>query len=199
MTATTGTERTVTRHSLPAAAANLMLSMGIPALIAIAGIALLGWGAISWAGALVWGVVATVAFTLFMMMGKAMGMTEMDLLDLLGSMFVEPHTSASRVLGALIHHMNGALLGVAWAYGAALVGWPANWASGIAWGVLLWVLALLMLTSIGAVHPAIRRGQVREPGGAATNFGKMTPVGSLLGHVVYGLVLGWLYQTWPLT
>jgi uncharacterized protein DUF6789 len=183
---------------MPRAAMGLMASMGIPALIAIIGIAVLGWGAIHWLGAIIWGLVATFAFTLFSMMGTAMGMTRMDLLDLLGSILAAPHTSTSRAIGAVIHHMNGALLAVAWAYGTALIGAPAHWASALVWGFILWLLALLMMTTIGAVHPAIRRGQQDDPGPAATHFGRMTPVGSLLGHLVYGLVLGLTYHTWPL-
>lgn len=54
------------------------------------------------------------------------------------------------------------------------------------------------MTSVGAVHPAIRRRQQDDPGTAATNFGKMTPMDSLLGHLVHGFVLGILYQIWPL-
>jgi fatty acid desaturase len=176
----------------------LLTSVMIPAAIAIIGILALGWGAISWLGAIVWGVMATIAFTAVGMIGKAMGMTRMDLLDLLGSMMAEPGTGASRATGAVIHHMNGALLAVAWAYGTALIGVPANWLTGLAWGVILWALALLMMTTLGAVHPAIRRGEQDDPGPAATNFGRMTPVGSLIGHLVYGLALGFAYAAWPL-
>ena len=198
MTITTGTPETRTEHTMPRALMAFMASMGIPALIAIIGIAVLGWGAIHWLGAIIWGIVATFAFTLFSMMGMAMGITRMDLLELLGSMMAALHTATARRIGAVIHHVNGALLAVAWAYGTALVGAPANWASALVWGFILWLLALLMLTTMGAVHPAIRRGQQDDPGPAATHFGRMTPVGSLLGHLVYGLVLGLTYHTWPL-
>ncbi len=144
------------------------------------------------------GIVATVAFTLFTKMGNAIGMTRMDLLDLIGSAAVEPGTGRSRVLGALIHHTNGALLAVFWAYGVALVDLPANWWTGALWGVILTAFALVMMSSIGAVHPAIRRHQQDDPGPAATNVGAMTPVGSLMGHVVYGVVLGLGYANLPI-
>lgn len=86
------------------------LSMAIPAAVAIIGIAILG---------------------------RAMGMTRMDLLDLLGSVMVTPGSTASRAIGAVIHHVNGALLAIAWAYGVALVGLPANWLTAVGWGVVL--------------------------------------------------------------
>ncbi len=60
-------------------------------------------------------------------------------------------------------------------------------------------LALLMMSTIGSVHPAIRRGEQEDPGPAALRFGAMTPMGSLLGHLVYGLVLGLTYDAWPLS
>jgi len=172
--------------------------MGVPAVIAIGGIMTLGWTAISWAGAIVWGAVAVAIMAVFMIIGNRMGMTRLDLFELLGSTVSSAHTTRSRLIGAMIHVMDGGLLAIAWAYGAAIVGWPANWASGLAWGVALWVLALLMMSSIGAVHPAIRKGEEEDPGTIAMNFGKMTPIGILLGHLVYGGVLGLLYQGLPL-
>lgn len=195
---TRGSQESRTRHSPVWEPVGFMISMAIPATIAIIGIALLGWGEISWLGAIVWGIVATIFFTLFSIVGKAMGMTRMDLLDLLGSMVASPRSTPSRVIGAMIHHVNGALLAIAWAYGVALVGLPANWLTAMGWGVILWALALLMMSTMGALHPAIRRGEQEDPGTAATNFGAMTPVGSLMGHLVYGLVLGLAYQAWPL-
>lgn len=194
----TGTTERNGRHSSVVAPLGLMVSMGVPVAVIVGGVAVEGWGSISWAGAVVWGVVATVVFTGVSMMGKAMGMTDMDLLDLLGSAVAEPGTSRARAIGAVLHHANGAVLAIAGAYGAALLDVDLDWLSGLGWGTVLWVLALLMMSTIGSVHPAIRRGAQDDPGPAATNFGKMTPVGSLLGHLVWGVVLGLLYNAWPL-
>lgn len=173
--------------------------MAIPAAIAIIGVIALGFDEIHWLGAIVWGVVATVGFSVVSVMGKAMGMTRMDIFELLGSWVARPGTSGARRLGIVIHHTNGALLAIAWAYGVALVDLPANWATGLAWGVILTLLTWVMMSSIGAVHPAIRRGELEEPGFLMRNLGSMTPIGSLMGHLVYGLVLGITYDAWPLT
>jgi hypothetical protein len=193
------TRRRPQRRSVLFGPLGFIATMAIPAAIAIVGIVDLGFEEIDWPGAIVWGVVATAVFTAFSMMGAAMGMTRMDLLDLLGSAVFPPRTAASRGLGAVVHHMNGALLAVAWGYGVALVDLPANWATGLLWGGILTVLALWMMSAIGSVHPAIRRGEQEDPGPAATNFGVMTPVGSLMGHLVYGLVLGFTYANLPLS
>jgi hypothetical protein len=176
----------------------LMVSMLGPAAIGVIGLIVLGPGAIYLASAIVWGVVATVAFTLFRLAGKAMGMTRMDLHDLLGSNVARPGSTASQVAGAVMHHINGALLAIFGVYGIALVGAEVTWLTGAIWGLVLTAFALLMLTTIGSIHPAIRRGVQDDPGMAATNFGPMTPMGSLLGHVVYGLVLGAGYANPPL-
>lgn len=185
-------------HSPVLGPLGFMASMGLPALVGVVGIVVLGFGAIDWLSALVWGVIATAVFTAFSMVGKAVGMTRMDLLDLLGSTVAEPDTGRSRLLGAVVHHVNGALLAVFWAYGVALVDLPANWWTGALWGVLLTAFALLMMTTMGSVHPAIQRDEQDDPGLAATNFGAMTPMGSLMGHVVYGIVLGLGYAALPI-
>lgn len=44
-----------------------------------------------------------------------------------------------------------------------------------------------MMSEIGSVHLASLRGQREDPGPAATDFGPLTPVGRLMGHLVHGL------------
>lgn len=198
-TIVTGTPERQDTHSSIAAPIGLALSMGIPMLLIAWGIIAEGFAAISWTGAVIWGVAATVVFTLFSMMGKTAGMTDMDLLDLLGSVVAEPHSPQSKAIGAVIHHINGVILAIGGAYGAVLFGTTLDWVTGAVWGLILWLLALLMMSTIGAVHPAIRARIQDDPGPGATNFGSKTPLSSLMGHLVWGIVLGVLYQNWPLT
>jgi hypothetical protein len=185
-------------HS-PLAPLGFLLSMAVPAAIAIIGIAALGFDEIDWLAAIVWGVVATVAFSVLGVMGTATGMTRMDIFDTLGSWIALARTRRARTIGILMHHTNGALLAIAWAYGVALVDLPANWWTALLWGGILTALTWLMMSTIGAVHPAIRRGELEDPGFMMLNLGGMTPVGSLMGHLAYGLVLGIAYDAWPLS
>lgn len=192
----TGTQDAHSEHTTALAILGSMIAYGIPVAIAIAGIANFGWGAISWDGAAVGGAWAAFAFLVFAMVGEAVGVTKMNILDLLGSIFAPPHSKSSQALGFFIQLINGALLGVAYAYGLLLAQLPAGWSTGVLWGIILWVLSLILMTSIGGVHPAIRRHLEDDPGLAATNFGRMTPLGTLIGHAIYGVVLGLLYQQW---
>lgn len=182
-----------------AAAAGLAISMGVPLLLIVWGIAALGLDAIDWVGAIVWGLLATVAFTLAGLIGRRTGMTDLDIVEVLGSTVADPGSGEARSVGALLHLVNGAVLAVAWVYTVGLLGLEATWVTALGWAVVLAILALVMLSSIGPFHPAVRAGKLREPGLAGMNFGRMTPAGSLMGHLVYGLVLGLGYQFLSLT
>ena len=59
-------------HS-PLAPLGFLLSMAAPAAIAIIGVAAFGFDEIHWLGAIVWGVVATVAFSVLGAMGPRPG------------------------------------------------------------------------------------------------------------------------------
>ncbi len=190
--------RAPVRRRSPWAPIALAAAVAVPATLAIAGLIIEGVGAISWPGVFVWGLVATFLMTLLGVAGNALGLTRLDLLDLLGSAIAPSGSTFARVVGFIGNHVNGVLLAVAWAYGVALVGWPATWWSGLVWGVLLTGLALVVLTTAGSVHPAIKRGAQEDPGPAGTHMGRLTPAANLLGHLVYGGLLGLLYQTWPL-
>lgn len=199
MTQVTGTRRTRTEHSEAAGVLSIAVAVGIPALLALFGLIAYGFAAISWASAIVWGAFAALVMAGVVALGRRMGMTRMHLGEMLGSMFAERNTSASRTTGMGIHLINGSLLAVAWAYTMTLFGWATTWFSGMVWGLFISLLALLLFSSIGLIHPKIRAGEQDDPGPAASNFGRYTPAGVVMAHLVYGLVLGMLYQLVPLS
>ncbi len=91
------------------------------------------------------------------------------------------------MIGAVIHLIDGALLGIAWAYGTVVFESP-QWGIGLVWGLILWALALIMVNTIGSVHPAIRRGEQRNPAGSVAKATVLIP------NIVYGAVLDGLYH-----
>jgi hypothetical protein len=43
------------------------------------------------------------------------------------------------------------------------------------------------------MHPLVRKHAMEQPGVAMTGFGKGTPIGSLMAHLVFGVVTGAIY------
>jgi hypothetical protein len=165
-------------------------TVGVAASLAVYGIVMYGWRAISWPSAAVWGVVGAAAFLVVAEpLWRATG--NLDFLDLLGSVVAEPGTTRARVLGGIIHHVNGALLAVAWAYGTVIFNMRQS-GTGLAWGLVLWALAITMVNTIGSVHPAVRRGERPDPVGSVPSLMILIP------HLVYGVAIEALYRSWPL-
>lgn len=161
----------------------------------------------NWWEGLVACALATLAMTALMQMGEAMGMTRMNMAVMLGSMFRRDPGSA-RSLGMTLHLMNGLAFGVLY----ALVWWaidPADladaWWIGLVFGAVHGVVAMAMMPVMSGMHPRVRsdalavsRGtgaEVRLPpfGFGGRRFGAMTPMGILLGHLVFGVVWGLVF------
>lgn len=158
-----------------------------------------------WWEGLVAGFVATVVMTMLMQMGSAMGMTRMNMAVMLGSMFRRDPDAAGR-LGMALHFMNGLVFGLAY----TLVWWALDpapedaWWIGLIFGAVHSFVAMAMMPVMSGMHPRVREGTVavtspaREVvlprfGFGGTGFGAMTPMGILMGHLVFGVVWGLVF------
>jgi hypothetical protein len=92
--------------------------------------------------------------------------------------------SQSAAVGWAYHLLNSAVIGglFGWLFGLRARGFGAGAGWGAAWGALWWVLGALILMPVLLGMPAF----------AALRMPPMRPVamGSLMGHLVYGLILG---------
>ena len=121
------------------------------------------------------GLVGTMAMTAMMYMVAPMMGVRMDLAAMLGSML-----GGSWAAGMAMHVINGTVL-FPLVYGYLLVsrlpGPPLL--RGALWGVVLWLIAQTM------VMPMMGAGLFSAAAG-----GMVAAVGSLVGHVLYGTILG---------
>lgn len=148
--------------------------------------------------AVVAGLVGGLAFLVVVTMGLASGMTRMNFLYILGSMLA-PKAPRSTVyaLGSAVHAAASAVFGLVYAgilhaIGVTSVGRAAAW--GLLIGGVQGLLVLMVLPmGLGLMHPLVRRGELERPRAALTGFGVMTPAGSLLAHLAFGVVTGALY------
>lgn len=122
------------------------------------------------------GFVGTLVMTLMMYFVSPvlMGM-KMDIAQMLGSML-----GGSWMLGMMMHFVNGGIifpLVFAFVLYRWLPGTPTL--KGVAWGAVLWLMAQVI------VMPMMGGGLFSSAMG-----GMMAAVGSLIGHLVYGGLLG---------
>lgn len=144
------------------------------------------------------GLLGGVAFLAVVTMGRAIGMTRMNFLEVLGTMLAPAANKATvYATGLGVHLMASAGFGLAHAgllhaIGITSVSQAAGWdlVLGAAHGVVILAMLPAMLT---LMHPLVRKHAMDQPGVALTGFGVGTPIGSLMAHVAFGLVAGSVY------
>lgn len=160
--------------------------------------------------ALVAGLAATAVMSVMMKMAGVAGMTDMPPMELVtGSMMSGDPDTAQRI-GIMVHWivMGTVVFGLGYAllftlFDSASVGLGAL--IGAAHGAMV---GLVFMPMMPAMHPRMTTddlvdGPVRTAGGTVTlaapgvlgsRWGGMTPIGLLIGHVVYGIVAALVYQ-----
>ena len=127
------------------------------------------------ARAMLGGLVGTIVLTMLMYIGAPMmGIPTMDIAAMLGSIL------GGWTMGMVMHFVNGAILFpliYAFVLFSKLRGIPVT--KGTLWGVTLWLVAGLM------VMPMMGAGFF-----GTANGGIMAAAASLMGHIVYGALLG---------
>ena len=154
-----------------------------------------------WTGWAVAALPATVALTSIMAATQLAGWSRMDMPMMLGTMFVEDPDRA-RVVGLLVHLMNGYGFALFYALGFDTVG-SASWWMGALFGAFHGVAVLtIVMPMMPGMHPRMisaRSGttlsQTLEPPGLlGLNYGTRVPAVTLFAHIVYGGMLGAVLQ-----
>jgi hypothetical protein len=150
---------------------------------------------------LLWGFVATIVLTVILQGGQSLGLSRMSLPFMLGTMFTASRDRAAMV-GFLVHLVAGWLF--ATVYALAFESWHrATWWLGAGIGLVHGLAVLLVLTPVlPGFHPRMateQRGpeptrELEPPGFLALNYGRGTPLLTLLAHLVYGAIIGAFYH-----
>jgi uncharacterized membrane protein YagU involved in acid resistance len=155
----------------------------------------------NWPSSLFAGFVATLVLTTLEAGAQELHLTRMSIPFLLGTAFT-PSRDRARVVGFFVHLVNGQLFALLYAalfdaMGAVSVGRGAL--IGLAHSA---VVLLLVVPLLPALHPriaSIEQGpvgmrQIEPPGRLALHYGFSTPLAIIVSHVLYGMVIGWLYR-----
>jgi hypothetical protein len=149
-------------------------------------------------GALAGGFVGTLVLTTGLRTANELGLTRVDLPFLLGTAVSGDRTRA-KAIGYLLHLVAGEVFAlVYWAMFTALdtSGWPV----GALFGLLHGIVAATALVNIllPVVHPrmgstlsaADQSPLLEPPGFLMRNYGRATPVATVIAHIAYGAIVG---------
>jgi hypothetical protein len=150
-----------------------------------------------WSGWAWFGVVATTGLTAVMIVAQLTGQTRLDLPLLLGTMTTEDPDRA-RVAGFAIHLVVGQIAALFYAAGFAALD-RSEWWLGALFGLAHALIALsVFVPLLPGIHPRMaseRAGRastarLEPPGLLARNYGRATPLVTVVAHVIFGAVLG---------
>jgi hypothetical protein len=148
-----------------------------------------------------WGFAATMVLTTLTVSGQALGLTRIDMPFILGT-FWSPDRDRARVLGYVIHVLNGWLFAVFYALlfeNLHEAGLGIGALMGLVQGA---VIAIVVLPLLPGIHPRMvsdSRGPqptrlLEPPGYLSLNYGSLTPIVILVTHTAYGAILGAMYM-----
>jgi hypothetical protein len=144
---------------------------------------------------------ATAVFTSMISLAQAVGYTRMDLPLMLGTT-ITPDRDRAKVYGFFLQMLNG------WLFSAVYVGvFQSLRRSGVVLGALIGLAhGMFVLVTVIPLLPGAHRRMASDftgpqpttrlepPGFMALNYGRRTPLVTLIAHAVYGGMLGALYR-----
>jgi hypothetical protein len=149
-------------------------------------------------GALAGGFVGTLVLTTGLRTANELGLTRVDLPFLLGTA-VTGDRARAKALGYLMHLAAGEVFALVYYALFTAIG-SSGWPLGALFGLLHGVVSATALVNVllPAVHP--RMGSplsaagssplLEPPGFLMRNYGRRTPIATLLTHVAYGAIVG---------
>jgi hypothetical protein len=152
--------------------------------------------------AIVGGVLGTLVFSTLVKAAGEMAWTRMDLALLLGTAATDNRRTA-RAYGYLFHLGLGVLFALAYAELFTVVG-RSSWWLGAVVGVLhgIFTSTILVNVLLPIVHPRMGTAEtaaneialIEPPGFLMLNYGRNTFVVTLLAHIAYGAIVGWIVR-----
>jgi hypothetical protein len=149
-------------------------------------------------GALAGGFAGTLVLATALSGATELRLTRMDLPFLLGTAFSADRARA-KLIGYLLHFAAGVVFALAY-YAVFVAIGHAGWRLGMLFGLAhaLFAGTVLVNVILPVVHPrmatfysaANSEGLVEPPGFMLTNYGRATPIVTLLGHLLYGAIVG---------
>ena len=122
-----------------------------------------------------------------------------DWVGLLGRLLVPGGGDWAFWAGIGWHYLNGILFALLYATLLLAAARQSSAPAGAAFGLVVWLFAMLLAAPAAALHPLVRAGDIPRPGVflLALGHGWTPGLFSLLDHLLYGTLLGTIYKHRP--
>lgn len=150
---------------------------------------------------LLWGFAATLILTTLLVAARAFHLTRMDIPFLLGTLWTDDRDKA-KWTGSILHFIFGWIFAFIYALAFENTGIKTWW-----FGTLIGFVHAMFVLSTGmsiveSIHPRMateERGpeptrMLEPPGFMVLNYGRGTPLATLIAHMIYGAILGFFYN-----
>ena len=154
----------------------------------------------NWPSILLWGFAATVILTTLTLAGQSLGLTRIDIPFIIGTM-VTADRDRAKVIGYGMHLFNGWVFAIVYALFFENIHEATWWFGALMGAVQGVVVVVAVLPLLPGVHPRMvsdSRGPeptrlLEPPGFLTTNYGRAKPLITIIGHTIYGAILGMFY------
>jgi hypothetical protein len=153
---------------------------------------------VSLQGAIAGGLLGTLLLTTILRTSSEVGLTRIDLPFLLGTA-VTVDRSQAKIIGYIAHFGFGVLFALLYAWTFFAID-RSGWLLGAIFGLAHGLFAATALVSIllPVVHPRMGKPWtdassspfVEPPGFLMLNYGRGTPIVSMIAHIMYGAIVG---------
>lgn len=148
----------------------------------------------NWLLAIGAGVVGAIVMSIMTDVSRAMGLIEANMSRYQGCIITgRPDGTKPLLAGFASHLVMGGLLALGYAVVFRVLG-EATWLMGTAIGAVHFVAAGAAFPLMDRANPCVRDGRIRGFGPFGRNYGLMMIAGLFVGHVIYGAVVGAIYQ-----
>ncbi|MFL5785243.1 MAG: hypothetical protein ACJ76H_11570 [Bacteriovoracaceae bacterium] len=150
---------------------------------------------------LLWGFAATLVLTNIMTAGRTFHLTRIDIPFILGTLWTDDRDKA-RWSGFSFHFMFGWLFAFIYAAAmdsAGIFTWWFGAIIGVVHGSFVLIAGMGIVSSIHPRMASEDRGpeptrMLEPPGFMVLNYGKGTPIATMIAHVIYGAIIGTFYH-----
>lgn len=145
----------------------------------------------------VWGSIATAVMTLLMESGQLLGISRMSMPFLFGTVVADRRDRAT-IYGFFLYALGGLVFSFFYALAFQLLG-HVNWWIGMIMGFVHGLfLVTVFLPLLPHIHPRMAtdydgptaRRRLEPPGAFGMNYGRRTPLITIIGQTVFGTILG---------